>query len=59
MAMAYGCRVPLFGWEREHNILVGAPNPLLRLGRDSHVQLGVHCTRLVVPCAMRWLDEDR
>jgi hypothetical protein len=40
MAMADDCRVPLFRHEREHHILVGAPDSLLGVGRDSHVQLG-------------------
>jgi hypothetical protein len=59
MAIAYGCRVPLFGREREHHILVGAPNSSFRVGCDSDVQLGVRCTLLVVPCAMQRLHEDR
>jgi hypothetical protein len=50
--MAYGCRVPLFRQEQEHHILVGAPHSLLGVGRDSHVQLGVYCTSLVILCAM-------
>jgi hypothetical protein len=41
MAIAYGCRVPLFGREWEHHIMVGVPDSMLGLGRDSHVQLGV------------------
>jgi hypothetical protein len=57
--MAYGCRVPLFRREQEHHILVGAPNFLLGLRRDSHIQLGVRCPLLVVPCAMWRLHEDR
>jgi hypothetical protein len=52
MAMAYGCRVPLFGREREHHILVGASDSLLVMGGDSHVQLGVRFTLLVIPCTM-------
>jgi hypothetical protein len=40
MAMTDDCRVPLFRHEREHHILVGAPDSLLGVGRDSHVQLG-------------------
>jgi hypothetical protein len=59
MAMAYGCRVPLFGREQEHHILVGVLDSLLGVGRDSHIQLGVRYTRLIVPCAMRRLHEDR
>jgi hypothetical protein len=35
MAMADDCRVPLFRHEREHHILVGAPDSLLGVGRDS------------------------
>jgi hypothetical protein len=52
MAIAYGCQVPLFGREREHHILVGAPDSSLGVGRHSHVQLEVYCTLFVVPCAM-------
>jgi hypothetical protein len=50
--MAYGCRVPLFGWEWEYHILVGAPASSLGVGRHRHVQLGVRCTSLVVLCVM-------
>jgi hypothetical protein len=57
--MAYDCRFPLFGREREHHILVGAPASSLGVGRHRHLQLGVNCTGLVVPCAMRRLLEDR
>jgi hypothetical protein len=57
--MAYGCQVPLFGREWEHHILVGAPDFSLGVERHSHVQLGVHCTGLVVPCAMRRLLEGQ
>jgi hypothetical protein len=51
MVMTYGCRVPLFGQEREHHILVGAPTSSLGVGRHMHVQLGVRCIGLVVSCA--------
>jgi hypothetical protein len=37
MTMAYGCRVQLFGWEREHHILVATPESLLVVGRHNHV----------------------
>jgi hypothetical protein len=57
--MAYGCQVPLFGQEQERHILIGAPDSLLGVGRHSHVQLGVRCTGLVVPCAMGWLLKDQ
>jgi hypothetical protein len=56
--MAYGCRIPLFRWEQEHHILVGAPDPPFGVGRHSHIQLGVCCTCLVVPFAMRWGLEE-
>jgi hypothetical protein len=59
MAMAYGCWVSFFGREREHHILVGAPDSSLGVGRHSHVQLGVRCTHLVVLCAMRRLLVDQ
>jgi hypothetical protein len=58
MAMAYGCRFPLHGQEWEHHILVGPPASLLGVGRHRHVQLGLDCTGLVVPCAVRRLLED-
>jgi hypothetical protein len=51
--MAYGCRISLFRWLREHHILVGPPNPPFGVGGHCHVQLGVCCTCLVVPFAMR------
>jgi hypothetical protein len=51
--MAYGCWIPLFRWQREHHILVGAFDPLFGVGGHSHVQLGVCCTCLVVPFAVR------
>jgi hypothetical protein len=38
--MAYGCRISLFRWLREHHILVGPPNPPFGVGGHSHVQLG-------------------
>jgi hypothetical protein len=57
--MAYGCRVPLFGWERVHHILVGAPASSLGVGRHCHVQLWVHYTGLAIPCAMRRVLEDQ
>jgi hypothetical protein len=58
MAMAYGCRFPLHGWEWEHHILVGPPASSLGVGRHRHVQLGLGCTGLVVSCAVRRLLED-
>jgi hypothetical protein len=58
MAMAYGCRFPLRGREWEHHILVGSPASLLGVGRHRHVQLGLGCTGLVVPNAVRRLLED-
>jgi hypothetical protein len=57
--MAYGCRVPIFGREREHHILVVAPTSSLGVGHHRHVQLGVRCTSLVVPCAMRRVLQER
>jgi hypothetical protein len=45
MAIAYGCQVPLFGREREHHILVGAPDSSLGVGRHSYVQLEVTAAR--------------
>jgi hypothetical protein len=57
--LTYGCRVPLFRREREHHILDGALDSSPGVGRDSHVQLGVRCTHLVVPCAMQQLKEDQ
>jgi hypothetical protein len=59
MAMAYGCQLPLLRREQEHHILVGALASSLGVGRHRHVQLGVSCTGLVVPCAMQWVLEDR
>jgi hypothetical protein len=59
MAMAYGCRFPLRRREWEHHILVGPPTPSLGVGRHMHAQLGLGCTSLVVPCAVRRLLEDR
>jgi hypothetical protein len=56
--MAYGCRIPLFRWQREHHILVGPPDPPFRVGGHSHVQLGVRCTCLVVPFVVRWGVEE-
>jgi hypothetical protein len=58
MTMAYGCEISLFGREREHHILVGAPNSLLGVGHHSHLHLGICCTDLVVPCTMRRVLED-
>jgi hypothetical protein len=58
MAMAYGCRFPLRGREWEHHILVGPPASLLGVGRHRHVQLGLGCTGLVIPCVVRRLLED-
>jgi hypothetical protein len=58
MAMAYGCRFSLHGWEWEHHILVGPPASSLGVGCHRHVQLGLDCTGLVVPCAVRRLLED-
>jgi hypothetical protein len=51
--MAYGCQISLFRRQREHHILVGPPNPPFGVGGHSHVQLGVCCTCLVVPFAVR------
>jgi hypothetical protein len=56
--MAYGCRFPLRGREWERHILVGPPASSLGAGRHRHVQLGLGCTGLVVPCVVRWLLED-
>jgi hypothetical protein len=47
-----------FGWELEQHILVGAPTSSLGVGRHRHIQLGVNCTGLVVPCIMRQLLKD-
>jgi hypothetical protein len=58
MAMAYGCQFPLRGQEWEHHILVGPPTSSLGVGRHRHVQLGLGCAGLVVPCAVRRLLED-
>jgi hypothetical protein len=58
MSMAYGCWFPLRGREWKHHILVGPPASLLGVGRHRHVQLGLGCTGLVVPCAVRRLLED-
>jgi hypothetical protein len=58
MAMTYGCRFPLHGREWEHHILVGHPASSLRVGRHRHIQLGLGCTGLIVPCAVRQLLED-
>jgi hypothetical protein len=55
MAMAHGCRLPFFGRELEHHILVGAPASSLGVGCHRHVHLWVSYTGLVVPCAMRRL----
>jgi hypothetical protein len=57
--MAFGCCLPLLGWEREHHILVGAPASSLGVGHHSHVQLEVSCTGLIVSCAMRRELEDQ
>jgi hypothetical protein len=57
--MAYGCWVPIFEREWKHHILVGAPTSSLGVGHHRHVQLGVRCTSLVVPCAMRLLLQER
>jgi hypothetical protein len=54
--MEYGCRIPHFRWQREHYILVGAFDPLFGVGDHSHVQLGVCCTCLVVPCVEEWSE---
>jgi hypothetical protein len=51
--MAYGCRIPLFKWQQEHHILVGASNPLFGVGGHIHVQLEGYCTCLVVLFAVR------
>jgi hypothetical protein len=51
--MTYGYRISLFRQQREHHILVGASDPLFGVGGHSHVQLGVCCTYLVVPFAVR------
>jgi hypothetical protein len=58
MAMAYGCRFPLHGREWEHHILVGPPTSSLGVGHHRHVQRGLICTGLVVPCDVRRLLED-
>jgi hypothetical protein len=58
MSMAYGCWFPLRGREWKHHILVGPPASLLGVGRHRYVQLGLGCTGLVVPCAVRRLLED-
>jgi hypothetical protein len=58
MAMAYGCRFPLRGREWEHHILVGPPASSLGVGHHRHVQLGLSCTGLVVPCVVRRLLKD-
>jgi hypothetical protein len=57
--MTYGCRLPLLEREREHHILVGSLASSLGVGCHRHAQLGVSCTGLVVPCAMRWVLEDQ
>jgi hypothetical protein len=59
MAVAYGCRLPLLGREREHHILIGSPTSSLGVGHHRHIQLGVSCTSLVVLCTMRQVLEDR
>jgi hypothetical protein len=56
--VAYGCRLPLLGWEREHHILVGAPASSHGVGCHRHVQLGVSCIGLVVLCAMQRVLKD-
>jgi hypothetical protein len=38
--MAYGCQIPPLIQEREHHILVGAPNHSFGVGHHRHVQLG-------------------
>jgi hypothetical protein len=53
LALAYGCRIPLFRRQGEHHILVGAPDHPFGVGGHSHVQLGVCCTCLVVSFAVR------
>jgi hypothetical protein len=57
--MTYGCQFRLREREWEHHILVGPPASSLGVGRHRHVQLGLSCTGLVVPCAMRRLLEDK
>jgi hypothetical protein len=59
VVVTYGCRLPLLGRVWEHHILVGAPASSLIVEHHRHVQLGVICTGLVVPCAMRRVLEDR
>jgi hypothetical protein len=51
--MAYGCRIPLFIWQREHHILVGSFDSLLGVGGHSHVQLGglLHLLGCTIHCA--------
>jgi hypothetical protein len=51
--MTYGCRIPLFIWQREHHILVGASDHLFGVGGHIHIQLGFCCTCYVVPFAVR------
>jgi hypothetical protein len=58
VAIAYGCWLPLLGREQKHHILVGPPASSLEVGHHRHAQLGVGCTGLVVPCAVRRLLED-
>jgi hypothetical protein len=58
MAMAYGCWFSLRRREWEHHILVGPPASSLGVGHHRHVQLGLGCTGLVVPCVVRRLLED-
>jgi hypothetical protein len=58
MTMAYGCQFPLRRREWEHHFLVGPPASSLGVGRHRHVQLGLGCTGLVVPCIVRWLLKD-
>jgi hypothetical protein len=51
--MAYGCRIPLFIWQWEHQILVGSFDSLLGVGGHSHVQLGglLHLLGCTIRCA--------
>jgi hypothetical protein len=51
--MAYDCWIPFFRRQPEHHILVGPPDLPFGVGGHSHVQLGVCCTCLVVPFAVR------
>jgi hypothetical protein len=58
MVVAYGGRFPLRGREWEHHILVGPPASSLGVGCHRHIQLGLDCTDLVVPCTVRRLLKD-